>query len=35
VNGEIVAAERVSPREVEKVSRAPCGADAWRGVLLG
>jgi hypothetical protein len=35
VNGEIVAAERVSPSEVEKVIRAPCGAEAWRGVLLG
>lgn len=33
VNGEVVAAERVSPSEVEKVSRAPCGADAWRGVV--
>jgi hypothetical protein len=35
VKGEIVAAERVSPSEVEKVSRAPCGAAVWRGVLLG
>jgi hypothetical protein len=33
VNGEVVAAERVSPSEVEKISHAPCGAKAWRGVV--
>jgi hypothetical protein len=34
INGEIVASERVSQREIEIVKRAPCGADAWRGVML-
>lgn len=34
VNGEIVSSQRVSPNEIEKLNRAPCGADAWRGVML-
>lgn len=34
VNGEIVASQRLSTSEIEKVHRAPCGADNWRGVML-
>lgn len=34
VNGEIVASQRVSSNEIEKLNRAPCGADTWRGVML-
>ena len=34
VNGEVIASQRVSSNEIEKLSRAPCGADTWRGAML-
>ncbi len=34
VNGEVVAAQRVDAAEIERLSRAPCGADSWRGAML-
>lgn len=34
VDGEVVAAERVSPQEIEQLHRAPCKADGWRGEAL-
>ncbi len=34
VNGEIVASQRVTSHEIEKLHRAPCGADTWRGIAL-
>jgi hypothetical protein len=34
VNGEVVAAERVTPQEIEQLHRSPCKADGWRGPQL-
>lgn len=34
VDGEIVASERVTPQEIEKLHRTPCKADGWRGQQL-
>jgi hypothetical protein len=34
VNGEVVAAERVTPQEIEQLHRAPCKADGWGGAQL-
>ena len=34
VDGEVVAAERVTPQEIEQLHRAPCKADGWRGAQL-
>jgi len=31
INGEIVAAERASPSEIEQLNRSPCRADTYRG----
>lgn len=34
VDGEVVAAERVSPQEIEQLHRVPCKSDGWRGQRL-
>jgi hypothetical protein len=34
VNGEVVAAERVTTQEIEQLHRSPCKADGWRGAQL-
>jgi hypothetical protein len=34
VDGEVVAAERVTAQEVEQLHRSPCNADGWRGQKL-
>ncbi|MEZ6031352.1 MAG: hypothetical protein R3C46_16625 [Hyphomonadaceae bacterium] len=34
VDGEVVASERVTPREIEDLHQTPCKADAWRAQRL-